>query len=278
MITIDDIHPQRFVEIDVMSLEDKIVNPDWVIEQKLDGVRAMAFVSNGTVEWYTGRGKRSPLKSTAVKTEQVTAILSQLRGSWVFDGEFIRDTFHIFDMPFAENDPPEYNIGPDSPFEQRRRHLGFIYHRVLKSQYVKLVPQARTEEEKRTLVANCQAQAVEGVMLKKLDSVYNCGGFCSGILKAKFTKTVDCVVMARNVGGKENAQLGVYDNGVLTYCGMVSMLGKGEAEIGDVLEVKYLYGTNDYILYQPRVIKRRDDKAATDCLLNQIVRTSKAVV
>jgi hypothetical protein len=45
-----------------------------------------------------------------------------------------------------------------------------------------------------------------------------------------------------------------------------------------VLEVKYLYATDDNILYQPRVMKRRTDKAATDCLINQLVKTSKQVV
>jgi ATP-dependent DNA ligase len=272
---LDTISPQRFVEIDVNSLEDKVTNPDWVIEQKLDGVRAMALVSNGQVEWITGRGGRQPLKSTAVKKDEATAILSGLRGEWAFDGEFIRDTYHIFDMVVASNPlAPDYDVDPST----RRKRLQFIYYRVLKSPSVQLIPQAQSEMDKRALVEACRANNTEGVMLKKTDSVYNCGGFCSGILKAKFTKTVDAVVIERNTGGKENARLGVYDNGVLTYIGNVTMIGKGEANIGDVLEVKYLYATDDNILYQPRVMKRRTDKAATDCLINQLVKTSKQVV
>jgi hypothetical protein len=182
-------------------------------------------------------------------------------------------------MVYANNDPVDYNVEPSTPFVTRRRHLQFIYHRILKSDNVRLIPQARTEDEKRSLVQVAKDNALEGVMLKRKDSLYNCAGFCSGILKAKFVKTADCVVIERNTKGHQNASLGVYDtNGNMVYVGNVSMLGKGDAAVGDVLEVKYLYATDDNILYQPRVMKRRDDKVATDCLLNQLVKTSKEVV
>lgn len=90
-------------------------------------------------------------------------------------------------------------------------------------------------------------------------------------LKVKFYREVDCVVTARNTGAC-NAYLAVYDDrGHLTQIGSASMIGKPDAKVGDVVEVKYLSWRAGGALVQPSVLRIRPDKQAEDCSVSQLV-------
>lgn len=77
------------------------------------------------------------------------------------------------------------------------------------------------------------------------------------------------------IDGKDSAALAMYDQtGHLTPVGKVTA-AIHEASVGDVVEVKYLY-VNDLgapRLYQPVLLRRRTDKRACDCTLDQLEGT-----
>jgi len=52
-------------------------------------------------------------------------------------------------------------------------------------------------------------------------------------------------------------------------------LGRGDKV---VCEVRYLYATDDHQLFQPVFVGIRDDKAAKQCLRDQLLQTNRKVV
>lgn len=132
---------------------------------------------------------------------------------------------------------------------------------------------------KRALMQRVERMGGEGIVLKLKTGKYRPGARSRDQLKVKFRKTCDCVVTARNQGRQANAVLAVYDAaGVLRQVGKCSMIGKPDAQPGDVVEVAYLYATDAQQLYQPSLVRLRPDKAPRDCLLDQLVPVNKRVL
>ena len=84
------------------------------------------------------------------------------------------------------------------------------------------------------------------------------------------------------LGGKENAEIGIHIGGKLVSIGTVSMQGKekgGAVNVGDVIEVEYLWANPaNHNLQQPRMLKRRPDKAPAEATDSQLRFVSKDVV
>src|SRR5699024_2813880 len=115
---------------------------------------------------------------------------------------------------------------------------------------------------------------VEGMMLKQIDSVYEVGTRVKSCHKFKFVKSAD-VIVTETKTSPMSASFAVYGHdGKLVPVGACSMIGKPHVERGDVIEVNYLFwtGTN---LYQPRMMRKRTDKAARDCHLDQLPEYSR---
>lgn len=143
---------------------------------------------------------------------------------------------------------------------------------------MRLLPVARTVDEKQRLLAHVRDEGGEGIVLKDRAAPYEPGVRSKRNLKVKFRKTVDCIVTARNEGRQSNAHLAVYEDGALRPIGKCSMIGKPDAQVGDVVEVAYLYATESLTLYQPSLARLRPDKDAVDCTLDQLRPVSKAVI
>lgn len=80
-------------------------------------------------------------------------------------------------------------------------------------------------------------------------------------------------------GGKQSAALAVYDHdGAEVEVGNVTTIGKGGPggiQVGQVVEVAFLYVVNPEhpVLYQPRILRVRTDKAAAECSTDQLIGT-----
>jgi ATP-dependent DNA ligase len=261
-----------YLEAEDSALDSYLASPKWVAEVKLDGVRALAAVTNGKARLLNRNGASLAGGSTAAVRELVTKELERAltTGDWVIDGELMNDgTLWIFDLVKADE-----LITTRTPLEARREALVTIAGLVGwtdEGSRVRLVSQAKTEDEKRNLLASIKDAGGEGIMLKRLGSTYLMGKRTDNGLKVKLTKTADVVVVARNTDGKENATLAVYDSdGTLVDIGKCSMIGKANAMVGDVIEAKFLYVGANGRLYQPRMMRIRTDKAATECFLSQL--------
>ena len=280
--------PQLAQQTDLTSL-DKFFNDDsWVMEQKLDGHRLL-LRSPGMDMAPTALTRNGTLYSR--KLSKAIMDFRFPEGDWALDGELIgtvvnghtvSSTFWVFDLPIA----PIITPGGGWELWQRRAALEALLANI--DHPFKLVPQARTKNEKIALTQQSLANNFEGLVLKKRDSPYRSGGRTPEWLKVKYVVTADCVVLDVRDDGKESVRLGMWSESLadnphaqLLEVGRSSLIGKekaGSIKKGDVIEVRYLYAGANGRLYQPTILRKRHDKHAVECLIAQMKHVNKTVL
>ena len=259
--------PMEFREAAMADVPKYIEDDKYYFQQKVDGIRGQLVLDPGKAPWFRSKSGDQLVNSTAAK---VSTPLLKKRGAGspegspavTIDGEMLDGKWYVFDMTVAGSEglPWETRMEMAESWVKSMNDAGI-------DQIVAL-PTARTPAEKKALFDAIKASGGEGVMMKRRDAAYKFGQRTDQILKAKITSTADVVVMERNVDGKENAVVGVYRNGKLERVANVPTQGKGNPQVGDVLEVEYLWahpGTK--LLTQARIKKARPDKdplTATD--------------
>lgn len=248
--------------------------PNWYIEQKLDGIRLLAVVDKGHLRLLNRDG--GPL--TKVQNGKLSD-LGALAGMWVFDGEWMGSYYVVFDLlRFGRMDLEK------TPFHKRRTVLDeFFNHTSLEN--VRLIHSAKTKEEKVNLALEVVRGGGEGLVLKQADAEYEQGERVRHMLKVKFVKELDAVVIATGIDGKNNCAYGVYIDGTETMVpiGRCSLNGKPQVRAGAVITVRYLYARRPTAansgdrLVQPRLVRTRRDKQDKQCLLSQVVYTNEPV-
>lgn len=262
--------------VDEDALEGLLADPQIVAQQKFDGMRVLAHVDSETVA--TNRSGQIVELDRRV-AEAVRALAP--RDGFVVDGELVSAegtrTYWLFDLLECGED---LRALPHRERYERLAQLPLV-------EPLKLVPLAATTADKRALLERLQQDNAEGIVFKRDDAPYGPGRPASGgpQLKYKFVKSAD-VLLTENAGNAY--QMAVYEGESLHLCGKVfagttnelrrqidALLVAGETPVA---EVRYLYATDDDILYQPVFAQLRDDKDASDCTRDQLVRTNRAAV
>lgn len=265
------IEAMTFEEASPAEVERLMQSDKWVAELKLDGVRCLARVVDGDVTLMNRKG--APLRAASTNAHraaiEMELALAFEAGEWVLDGEIMDDgRYWLFDI--LRSDGGRITDERD-PLHRRR----FVLEATAAiagwddDSLIRVVTQATTEEDKRMLLDSTQRVGGEGIMLKYVDAPYIPKRVRTG-LKVKLTKTVDAFILARDTDGHTNATLAVCDGDRVVEIGACSMIGKADAQVGDVVEVQYLYVGAGGRLYQPRMMRVRDDKTPTECLLSQL--------
>ncbi len=96
----------QLAETCTMALTTYAAEDAWVFSQKIDGMRVLAVVSNHKVTFLNRNGE--PVQKTLV--DNLRRELASLNGDWVFDGEYVNDTYYVFDMPRAGTVLSEHNF------------------------------------------------------------------------------------------------------------------------------------------------------------------------
>lgn len=279
-------NPMLANRLDLPALPTYVSNPQWWMEQKLDGHRLMIEVENGKVVGINRKGEQSTHPQIMPLFRKLQTLFEGFSGSWTFDGEAVGETYWVFDMPQAL-----HLVTPESTFTERRKGLEAVFPVAWESGQttIQLVDVARTKRQKVDLLRRCMDSNAEGVMLKLRSAPYTAGTTDSGrtarsrgMLKAKFVETVDCIINEVGREGKLSCSVLVYDDGVLRDVGSCKMTEQNlaAAHTGDVIEVRYLYATPepDVRLYQPSFVQFRTDKDPADCTIDQLKITNKTVL
>jgi len=272
----EEFSEMRFEWADLADIDQYMADPEFAFEQKCDGMRLVVCFDEDQQPSFS-------LKSTAA-TQWYAALTETFNGlgleeGVVLDGELMTATgeYVLFDVPMY----PTRGITPECTFAERRRFLVNLldqWKSVKQFDNVRVVRSETTYEGKKELFETIYRTAGEGVVAKWIHSPYVTTGIRSSHwIKFKFYKTADCVVTARNVGGT-NARLALYENGELRPVGGCSMIGKPDAQVGDVIEVKFLGATADLILYQPTMLRIRYDKRPEACTIDQLVPMNKRIL
>lgn len=272
---LEHVHVKQYVQSD-----------EWWVEQKLDGQRFLVLVAEGEISAFNRNGVEMTLP------EQIAADFVSFKTDdtmWHFDGELVDGEYHIFDVLWA-GDTCDGGM-TDKPFEQRRNRLEKIFS-FWEPDHCHLVRCAKTETEKADLVVKLERECSEGAVLKKRTATYNVQGKrVKTWLKLKFVQCADVIVMELERGGKPQAvTIGMMQEPSIWVTNhddaankLVEVAGckvpaNLELEVGDVLEVRYLYATSDNKLTQPIFVRKRTDKQPAECTMNDQLKFSSKVV
>lgn len=291
----------NFVEIDAekgaTTIERMMDDPDYVVEQKMDGTRVLIEITpEGEISFSTRNG--SPLKHTAALQHipSLTDALDDMRNfcrlsrsHLIIDGELLIGTgvYYAFDLPRWDitGDPRSLRPLASRPYRERRRALAGLFQPLSIDDRVQIVRSASGPEDKRALLEATRERGAEGVMIKHLAMPYESGKRVKHTVKVKHVKEADVVVLTAERGTTAagnpsgSATFGVYDErGHLVRLGSCSLIGKPDVKSGDVITVAYLYRQDDGGLVQPRLRTLRHDKDMTDCGFDQFPTYSREVV
>lgn len=251
---------------DVAVVDDMVADDNWVMQQKMDGTRAIVRITERSIDFYGANGH--PLKHTAAMQhfDTIRASLDFLReeamgGHLTLDGELMIRTgeYRVFDF-----------VAP--ALNQQTRYSLLTPYLAPAGSAVSVVVQWESSADKRTMLTRLYDEGVEGVVFKRRDGLYLHGIRSNEVVKYKFIQTADVVVLSssrsRNEAGRE---VGAFvfaipdDEGELIPLGACSAIGKPHVEVGDVIEVAYLYRDNTGGLVQPRMTRVRKDKMPWEC-------------
>lgn len=264
--------------LQMKNLDEYINDSGYWFEQKFDGKRLLLRITDGEVEAVNRKGVTPGDAHLLGALRKLRAALAHLEGEWCFDGEWMegQDQFWIFDMPYALD-----LIGPETPYQDRREALEAVFEKAFVDEPTfRLSEVARTGEEKRALLEWCRNNDSEGIMVKARHGHYHPGKRTSVMMKAKFWQTADVLIGEVGREGKLSCSVWAIHKGDLTDVGSIKMTEKNleMAQTGMVVEVKYLYFTNDLRLYGPcTFLKWRDDKDPNECTTDDFVYVNKSI-
>jgi hypothetical protein len=241
-------------------------------------------IEGGKKPWFRSKSGDKSASSTSAKTlDPILKLLGdgipEGGASYAIDGEALDGKWYVFDLTVGDKDktPWEERMARADAWVKAMNDAGI--HQIV------ALPTARTKAEKEAMFKAVRDNGGEGVMMKRKDAPYDYDHRVNHTLKAKFVSTADVVVTELNPGGKDSVNIAMHDeNGNLVSVGTVSKLGKekqagiGKLQVGDVIEVAYLYATPNNTVYQPRIVKKRPDKQPKQSKLEQLRKVNKEVL
>lgn len=259
----DLIDPQLLNPVDAKEAEFYLTSPLWCAQQKFDGDRI--GLSRGFAGAVVGVSARSGLER-GVPTVAVEA-LAAAEVMLLADGEQVGDVFHLFDL--LEEGMTSLRA---RTLDERLAALAALHTR-LPAHVFPPTYTARTEAEKRALLAELESRNAEGIVFKRLAATYTPGRPNSkgDWVKFKFYETATVEIAAINA--QRSVAMCVYDSkGVKHSIGNVTVKpNQSIPAVGDVCEVKYLY-FDKAALVQPELLGPRADMTAKDATLKQLKR------
>jgi len=243
------------------AAEEPFDSPDFTYEPKWDGVRTIAFVDGGEVRLQT----RNLLDCTKQYPE-ATQAAEALTGAYhaILDGEIV--ALDEKGVPSFQRLQPRMHVSDESTVRKLRRSTPVIYEvfdmlyadgedltrRPLRERLRRLdealTPMGsirRSEGFPGTGVALFEAareQGIEGIVAKRLDSIYQPGARSPAWVKIKAFRSMECVIggWTAGQGGRTKTLgallLGVYRDGKLQAVGHVGT-GFDERTLRDLLRI-----------------------------------------
>ena len=254
------ISPQLLNAVTRDEVNAMMGDPAWGVQEKYDGKRLMVrrASAGAPVEAVNRKG------FVVGYPKDVEDVLAARPGRYLLDGEAIGQVFYVFDILEDET----RDLRP-LPYLERHSLLTSFVEGLGSS--VRLVPLARTEDEKRALMARMIGEEREGIVLKRLSAPSMAGRPNSGgnQLKHKLYETASCVVKA--VNDKRSVSLVMRRGADTIDVGNVTIPPNYAVPApGNVVEIRYLYAYEGGSLYQPTYLGVRDDIDAAECVLSQL--------
>jgi len=250
------IRPQLLNELTEEEAIKFIHDDSYCMQEKYDGERRMISIGKDHITGVNKKGLVVALSKEVVEEcEKITI-------PHVLDGEDMGNVTMIFDNILIGN----------IPYQLRYR---LLQEYLFENNILKIVKTAWTTETKQIMFNRLKNERAEGVVFKNIHALYSAGRPASGgdQFKCKFYETASCVVESVS-SVKSSIGLKVYDElGECVSVGNATVYANSpKLYVGDVVEVKYLYYNEGGSLYQPILLKVRDDVDMDECTLAKLKR------
>jgi bifunctional non-homologous end joining protein LigD len=244
----------------IESVEEYITNDEWLAQEKKDGERRMVVASEKIIG-LNKKGTEVPLPNVIIgsvnpigdKTLYIT-----------IDGEIIGGTLFAFDVISLDGK----DLKSLSCVERIKKLNSIDF-----GCNIEVVETAYTTTEKRKMFERLKKENKEGIVFKKKNSPYVHGRPASGgsQLKFKFHKTATFIVKDFTKG-KRSVGLELISGVEKVFMGKVTIPPNYEIpNVGDLVEVRYLYAYKRGAVFQPVYLGKRPDSDLTDATMTQII-------
>ena len=223
-------------------------------------MRLLVRKEAGRVDGINRRGLISAL------AREIEADLMTFEMDLVPDGEAVGTIFNVFDL---------LTLGSQDlrslAFETRLALLEATFGTRPLAQ-VRLVPTARSTEEKLALLARVERDGGEGVVFKRRDAAYVAGRPASGGNQLKFKLWETATVRVSEVNDQRSVLVELHDGFGWKAAGNVTIPANHPIpQPGQLAEVRYLYAFRESgSLYQPTYLGIRDDLEESAAVVAQL--------
>jgi bifunctional non-homologous end joining protein LigD len=248
--------PQLLNAIEAPQLESMLTDPNYFAQEKHDGERRLLFVENGEVRG----GNR--LGGFGLVPRPVVEDILKLGRTLTLDGELVGNRYHAFDL--LALDGQDYRHAPAA---DRARLLATLDL----GGAVMVSPTEFTTAGKNALHTYVMENNLEGMVFKHVDAPYAPGRPSNGgsWLKFKNWQSLSAAVGAINEQRSVGLSL-LQDDGNWVGVGNVTVpANQPIPEIGDVVEIRYLYAFEGGSLFEPTLLGKRNDILLEECRASQ---------
>lgn len=250
--------PQLLNEIQEDEVEKYLNDDEWMLEKKYDGERRTIFVRDEAAFGGNKKGEKVLLPDSIIKGLDLNIDV-------VLDGEIIGEDYYAFDILSYQ--------GQDISILPALERVKFL-HGVELGSVIKKCAVAATREAKRKLYNQLKEENAEGAVFKRKSAKYKSGRPNTGgdQIKFKFVKTAS-VIVEKITQGKRSVEMQVLgENGKPVNVGKVTIPANHDIpNVGDVVEVRYLYAYKGGAMFQSVYLGKRNDVTADECLQSQLV-------
>jgi len=254
------IRPQLLNELTEKEAVAYINDSEYCMQEKYDGKRrGIEVTPNAGNPVIRGANKKG---FEVALTNEVIGACAKIPFPQILDGEDMGDRIMIFD---------DIRAG-ELPYMDR---YIIIKAHLKDNPILQVVETAWTTEEKREMYNRLKSERAEGVVFKNMNATYTPGRPASGgdQFKCKFYDEASCMVASVS-DVKSSIGLSVLDaSGEPVLVGNATVYPNSpKVEVGDIVEIKYLYYNEGGSLYQPVLKEVRDDVDADECTLAKLKR------
>ena len=284
--------PQLLNPIGEDTLDEYLQSDDWFAQEKFDGERRMLIKEGDDIKGVNKKGLVTPLPMNIVLAA------STLKGvNFALDCEIIGERLYAFDILrlSAHDTLGELDYKSEIRFEDRLLRLERFFEVYQKlhderqsdkslSRSIVAVHTARTPQEKRSLLRMIREANFEGVVFKHRHSLYKHGygslkenakdpGLAPQ-LKFRLLESATVEVSAHNEGKRSVAISGVKEGAnslTRVPLGNVTIPANFKIpQVGEIVEVQYLYANPQGALQQPVYLGPRSDQDLADCVISKL--------
>lgn len=255
---ISGVLPQLLNIIDEREAAKLVMNNNWLMQKKFDGKRIMLRKTEDTVEGINKRGLVVDIPAAIVKAAK------RIDGDFIIDGEAVGDRYYTFDLIAYQGQDWR-----DVTCAERILQLS----KLIPNNAV-IIPAATwvTEDDKAEALHQLRCSGAEGAVFKQIHSAYRAGRPASGGTqrKLKFVATLSACVAKINTKRSIAVSLKGEDDDWVFVGNVTVPPNQAIPNVGDVVEVRYLYAFENGNIYQPVFLGVRDDIEPYECTIGQL--------